>query len=554
MPSSTKATKQLRESYGSSLPYKHAVIGALFDPDLLRAAQKEIIKGLNFSEKETDIYKVFQTGDLASLSYLTHAQLSLFPNLLKLRDALYSSTFRKFLQQVTGCGSLSGVKQDMSINSYRSGCHLLNHDDVIGTRRVSYILYMPIQNDHEIEWDPSWGGALEFYPVKSIGMSFEPEPSPSRALPPSWNQFVFFEVQPGHSFHSVEEVVVGGPNDSRQRLSVSGWYHAPQFGEEGFEDNDDKDVRQKQSSLSQLSSSVTGDLVDYSADLGSTAEELGPVEIQELSAFLNPAYLLPSTLNALHQKFTADSSIQLVDFLKEDIARTLCDALRNEDQTDGLGYSRTRRIPTHISGLATRRWKIKGPPHKHRFCVLDHNSSSQISTASSTLYKLETGLFTSPAFRKWLHIISSYTPTKYFTQARRFRPGLDYTLARSSDEEPRLDAILGLTPPFVEGKTNQWEEGQWGGWECYMAPHEGEDDPAVYRSGSMRSHPGTGEVEEDGEGTLLTVQAQFNRLLLVLRDEGVLRFVKYVSAAAPGSRWDICGEYSVDTFGEADGV
>jgi prolyl 3-hydroxylase /prolyl 3,4-dihydroxylase len=24
-----------------------------------------------------------------------------------------------------------------------------------------------------------------------------------------------------------------------------------------------------------------------------------------------------------------------------------------------------------------------------------------------------------------------------------------------------------------------------------------------------------------------------------------MRFVKYVSAAAPGSRWDICGEYEV---------
>jgi hypothetical protein len=32
---------------------------------------------------------------------------------------------------------------------------------------------------------------------------------------------------------------------------------------------------------------------------------------------------------------------------------------------------------------------------------------------------------------------------------------------------------------------------------------------------------------------------------MVLRDERVMRFVKYVSAAAPGSRWDICGEYEV---------
>lgn len=103
-----------------------------------------------------------------------------------------------------------------------------------------------------------------------------------------------------------------------------------------------------------------------------------------------------------------------------------------------------------------------------------------------------------------------------------------------------------------------------------MAPHDEEDDPAVYRSGSSKKkngqsangtngingHAENGEVEmhdededeedeEEDDGTLLTVQPGFNRLLLVLRDEGVMRFVKYVSAAAEGSRWDICGEFEI---------
>ena len=126
-----------------------------------------------------------------------------------------------------------------------------------------------------------------------------------------------------------------------------------------------------------------------------------------------------------------------------------------------------------------------------------------------------------------------------------------------------------------------------------MAPHEEDDDPAVYRSGkpkrakgsrspraSPRSPPngkhpspsgsepltgtnGHGEKEDDdGDGDdggmLLTVHPGYNRLLLVLRDEGVMRFVKYVSAAAGSSRWDVCGEYEVgmiqqvsDSEGEA---
>jgi hypothetical protein len=99
-----------------------------------------------------------------------------------------------------------------------------------------------------------------------------------------------------------------------------------------------------------------------------------------------------------------------------------------------------------------------------------------------------------------------------------------------------------------------------------MAPHGEEDDPEVYKSGSHEksaqnghghtangngsasSSHGNGETdsdEEDEDTTLLTVQPGFNHLLLVLRDEGVMRFVKYVSAAAEGSRWDVCGEYEV---------
>ena len=66
---------------------------------------------------------------------------------------------------------------------------------------------------------------------------------------------------------------------------------------------------------------------------------------------------------------------------------------------------------------------------------------------------------------------------------------------------------------------------------------------------------GDADVDGDGDdedGTLLTVQPGFNRLLLVLRDEGVMRFVKYVSAAAEGSRWDVCGEYEIGMVQEED--
>ena len=76
----------------------------------------------------------------------------------------------------------------MSVNSYRKGCHLLNHDDVIGTRRVSYILYMPVGDNNSRLWENEWGGALELYPVRAAGDILEPDVNPSVVIPPSWNQ------------------------------------------------------------------------------------------------------------------------------------------------------------------------------------------------------------------------------------------------------------------------------------------------------------------------------------------------------------------------------
>lgn len=57
-------------------------------------------------------------------------------------------------------------------------------------------------------------------------------------IQPAFNQFAFFEVQPGHSFHSVEEVVVQGDGEKGgvgARVSLSGWFHKPIEGEPGFE-------------------------------------------------------------------------------------------------------------------------------------------------------------------------------------------------------------------------------------------------------------------------------------------------------------------------------
>ncbi|KAI9001419.1 nuclear protein [Trametes punicea] len=589
---------RLHTEYDGSAPFKHVVVDKLFQDDLLQRVKDEALAELSFSEKETDIYKVYQTGDLASLNYLDEQQIALLPSLLTLRDALYSPMFRNFLRAVTGCGPLSGTKQDMSIVSYRKGCHLLNHDDVIGTRRVSYILYMPLP--HYQGWQREWGGALELYPVKpgQDGVP-EPEPVPSKSIPPVWNQFVFFEVQPGRSFHSVEEVVVGESEDGRQRLSISGWFHAAQPGEEGYQPEPQPEVK---SSREQLTSTQT-DFRSYPENIDPPlpADPLSEEYVSFLSEFLNPVYLQARTMKALASRFVDESSLELHSFLCAPLADKLRVGLKERDEADGLGPNRPTRIPPHTAG-AEGAWQLKGPPHKWRYCTLkapEGGSKMAVSPRwahtdpDEAIRSLQDELFPSPAFRAWLACVSNLLPLRYSAEARRFRPGLDYTLATSEAKETRLDVVLGLTPQ-VDGQDtvapnghangeesvpeHGWQSGEWGGWECYMAPHDEEDDPAVYRSGSSKKkgangvngtngtkgHAENGEVEmhdegeedeedEEDDGTLLTVQPGFNRLLLVLRDEGVMRFVKYVSAAAEGSRWDICGEFEIGMVQEESG-
>ncbi|KAJ3812019.1 nuclear protein [Lentinula aff. lateritia] len=588
---------RLHKFYLESQPFHYALVGKLFQDDLLKRVKDECLGELSFTEKETDIYKVNQTGDLASLNYLDSSQLSLLPNLLKLRDALYSPEFRAFLQSVTGCGPLSGFKQDMSVNSYTKGCHLLNHDDVIGTRRVSYILYMPLPN-YQL-WQRDWGGALELYPTKP-GPDGLPEPEcvPSKSVPPSWNQFIFFEVQPGRSFHSVEEVVVGsGGEDGRERLSISGWFHAAQEREEGYEPPVDE--IELKSSREQLVSRITNTQTAFKSYQSSESPtdrpplpdvELSEEDITFLSEFINPAYLQTRTMQSLASRFVEESSLELHSFLTNSIAEALEPRLKDLDAQDGLGPDRNGKVPPHCSGPPSA-WTLKGPPHKWRYCTLLPPSPSAPAVSitpisahpnpSEILRKLQDELFPSQAFRAWLAIVSRLLPIRHFVEARRFRPGLDYTLATSEEKEARLDVVLGLTPEVKDDESDEhetylqrgWSAAEWGGWECYMAPHNEEDDPAVYRAGTYKKsdvlghnttkvadHDSSGgyedeevaiEVDEaEEDSTLLTVQPGFNRLLLVLRDERVMRFVKYVSAAAEGSRWDVCAEYEVGVVQE----
>jgi hypothetical protein len=184
-------------------------------------------------------------------------------------------------------------------------------------------------------------------------------------------------------------------------------------------------------------------------------------------------------MKALMARFIAESSIELHHFLSASLVSTLEPCLREEDRVDCLdGEARQGRIPPHNAGVSGA-WSPRGPPHKWRYCTLQKKTEPQ-RESDAILRELQDELFSSEAFRAWLSALTNLLPLSYAVEARRFRPGLDYTLATSEEGESRLDVVLGLTPqiekdgPRSNGKSkaneedeelHDWQTGGWGGWE-----------------------------------------------------------------------------------------
>eukprot|EP01045_Picozoa_sp_COSAG04_P006455 COSAG04_NODE_317_length_16987_cov_33.718025_13_plen_611_part_00 len=216
----------VRERYHAAAPYQHAVLEPLCDVARMRLIKEEVTRHLRADFKETDLFKLYQTLDLANLSR-THAQEEVralsekLPQVLALRDSLYTAEFRAHMQRITGCPELTD-RVDMAVSVFTRGCHLLCHDDVIGTRAVSFIVYLSDE-----DWQLADGGALELYPLEGQAADPSLQQGVPAALPaagvlPQFNSMAIFAVQPGRSYHAVQEVYT----ERSPRLSIQGWYHA----------------------------------------------------------------------------------------------------------------------------------------------------------------------------------------------------------------------------------------------------------------------------------------------------------------------------------------
>ncbi|KIW62146.1 hypothetical protein PV04_10347 [Phialophora macrospora] len=621
---------RFRKSYQQSKPYPHAVVPSLIQESLLRSVRQEIATHIHFTLKETDIYRIHQSGDLANLSRLDAESLKHLPSLVRLRDALYSAEFREWVAAVTGAGKVSGIKTDMAVNVYTPGSYLLCHDDVIGSRRVSYILYL---TDPEHPWRPEWGGGLRLYPTETKknkqGEDIQvPLADHSLNIPPSFGQLSFFAVRPGESYHDVEEVY-HGPNleadGGRIRMAISGWFHIPQEGEDGFEEGMEQAQAQK-SSLAQLKSAsnefdepqlffrhfdeprivmdsqAAKKEIDPGDDLDTDDNILTEQDLTFLLHYITPHYLTPDMIEDFSSSFAEMSVLQLEHLFNPKFAAELKEYISKveKDEDDAL--------PPSAKAYHPSTWKIARPPHKHRYAYLQ--TAEALHRDKCPISRILADLIHSHAFKKWLALVTGLKTKSLIRQsaiARRFRRGKDYALAHPyQGDTPKLEFTISLTPSegweregnadgeagaskqngdkkresnepaalandhngrlkakakareLESNRDSEHEQIEFGGEEIYMVGDDDEDeqpasndsktlpsvgkkpvhDPAVYKAG-----------DDEDDGILFANPASWNRFSIVLRDKGTLRFVKYVSRAAKGDRWDLKGEVEVDEAG-----
>jgi hypothetical protein len=426
-----------------------------------------------------------------------------------------------------------------------------------------------------------------------------PQPDFTVSIPPAWNQLSFFTVQPGESFHDVEEVYKRSKDEKeeddggRVRMAISGWFHIPQEGEEGYEEGLEEKLAER-SSLAQLQGGKADAFdrpqpqwvedEDETGNYDGEDVELSLANIEFLLKYINPSYLTPDTVEELQIRFAEESVLKLSTFLSNKFSARLRTYLESKD------HETTPTIPAHPSTSTSKSDSVgvACPPHKHRFLYRQPflpPPTPDSSLALTPYDELIDVLFPHPAFHKWLALATGLTLTKTNILARRFRRGADYSLATAyEDEEPQLEICLGITPtegwaadeaedgddaPATAGASSSStgkavadkaaaeaaDEAEVGGYEMYMAGDDDEpgpaepathtgagqrrktkQDPAVYRSAA----------EDEDDGVLFSMPASWNALSVVLRDQGVLRFVKYVSQAARGDRWDVTAEFGVD--------
>ena len=262
-------------------------------------------------------------------------------------------------------------------------------------------------------------------------------------------------------------------------------------------------------------------------------------DFEYLAQYMNKEYFDADKMKQIRKTFIKDSSIQLADFLDDSLATTIANITRERDTEDRLGRGMP---PTSYSVGVGGGWNELGPPHKRRYLTYNTSSGTRSKDQLGEIFcGIRDKLLGSLAFARYLERVMTLQTVKFRDEIRRFRPSLDYTVAHygGMTVTPRLDATLCFVNDQEDDDAELWDTGDVGGFECYIEA-EGEAGESAEAAEVYRSDPG------DDDGNLLSVSPRNNVISLVLRDEGIMRFIKYVSCGAPGSRWDISMEYELE--------
>jgi len=577
-----KDKQTLLNEYKAALPYRHAVLKDFCSKGFLEEVLDELKQSSKVKFKESDLFRVYQSIDLGNLKASTiednEAIRNEIPNLLKLKESLYSQDFREYIEQITDLEKGTLIeKVDCAANCHTQGCHLLCHDDVIGTRKISFILYLTSPSE---QWKEVDGGALELYPSDAQA---EPEVIPSNQILPIFNTMAIFEVEPGKSFHSVQEVFAV----DKPRLSIQGWYHAK-----------DPPSNIQNATLQKLKAMSSDDMKNDDVNdtegpfvplSSSSSSDLSKEDIEFLSEYINETYLQEKSLQDINDRFCEDSSIQLRHFLNEKWNTLISQKAKAQDDEffSNISALQNRSNDFYKQGISpSSGWKCVGPSHKQRFLEYEGSATidaNDIATDGGTYLKhLQETVFKSEPFQRFLSKLSGLdNPLGCRGKVRRFRPGLDYTVAHYgilTKDESVLDLTLcfcagngysscivaddedngGEAAPSNENNESDendalWESGDVGGFECYIAAEDEDLDDDNDGEGDAKMKEADDEYNSEDESELLSVSACNNTLSIVFRDPGTMRFVKYVSSSAPSSRWDISMVYQVPQDESDDG-
>ncbi|KAF9930633.1 Prolyl 3-hydroxylase ogfod1 [Linnemannia zychae] len=226
-----------------------------------------------------------------------------------------------------------------------------------------------------------------------------------------------------------------------------------------------------------------------------------------LESFVNPDYLKKAALTNIGNVFLDQSSIELQKFLRPEVYDALIQEL------EALG-------PIEGAGTDKALWDIAmGPQHVRNYSRVSQKNQDHIPTTLSRLQRL----FKSKMFEDYLTKLTNLTFLWVNTELRMFKKG-DYTLLHDHAlEKNGLDVMF--TFPYLGNGKEEWDENWNAGSTHYVAD----------------------------KANLLTLYPKHNTLTMVLRDEGTLRFVRYMNARVGESRRrELSAVYIVNEDDEAD--